>query len=328
METLTPAVAASNSTESEPKLDLLLRLDTPADQRRRRRAGILSIVFHIVAISALFLINPAPNSSQRPPERYFVRHVTPLYTPPELTQKAPNKGPVKKELTLESIAPHPALKSPAPAPAPKQTANKSIPLPPTPTPQAPRTIPTIEPPRIEAALPMQQAPLGVTAQLPPPPGSGQPKITLEDVAPKTQPSGKPTGAIALPGATVQDALRALNKGGAAGAASGGEITFDQGGSGPGLNLPASTGQANGGIRLLSNPEGVDFRPYLIQVMAAIRRNWFAVYPEAAKTGMRGKVEAEFSIAKDGSIPKLVLVLHSAPALDRAAVAGIDASHPF
>ena len=37
----------------------------------------------------------------------LVRHVTPLYTPPELTQKAPNKAPVSKELTVESIAPRP-----------------------------------------------------------------------------------------------------------------------------------------------------------------------------------------------------------------------------
>ena len=130
METLTPPVVASNSTEPESKLDLLLRLDTPADERRRRQAGIFSVIFHVVTVSALFLINPEPNTPHQPPERYFVRHVTPLYTPPELTQKAPNKGPVKKELTLETIAPHPALKSPAPAPAPKQTANKSIPLPP------------------------------------------------------------------------------------------------------------------------------------------------------------------------------------------------------
>jgi TonB family protein len=329
METLTPPVVASNSTEDEPKLDLLLRLDTPADQQRRRKAGVLSIVFHVVAISALILINPKPNSSQQPPERYFVRHVTPLYIPPELTQKVPNKGPVKKELTLETIAPHPALKAPAPAPAPKQTANKSIPLPPTPTPQAPRTIPTIEPPKIEAALPAQQNPLGVTAQLPPPPGSGQPKITLEDVAPRTQPTGKPTGAIALPGSTVQDALRALNRGGATGGASGGEITFDQGGAGPGLNLPASAGQANGGIRLLSNPEGVDFRPYLIQVMAAIRRNWFAVYPEAAKTGMRGEVVLQFRVAKQGMVAKVVYNGQSpSRPLNEAAVSAISASNPF
>ena len=82
------------------------------------------------------------------------------------------------------------------------------------------------------------------------------------------------------------------------------------------------------LELLSDPKGVDFRPYLIQVLTAVRRNWFAVYPESARMGLRGRVETQFVIARDGSVPKLVIVAHSAPALDRAAVAGIDASHPF
>jgi TonB family protein len=128
---------------------------------------------------------------------------------------------------------------------------------------------------------------------------------------------------------VQDVVKEMTRGGTPGAASGGEISLDQGGSGPGLNLPASKGQAQGGIKLLSDTNGVDFRPYLIQVMAAIRRNWFAVYPEAAKTGMRGEVILQFRVAKQGLVAKVVYNGQSnSRALNEAAVSAISASNPF
>ncbi len=102
-----------------------------------------------------------------------------------------------------------------------------------------------------------------------------------------------------------------------------------GGIGMGMNLPPSPGRSGSALQLLSDPMGVDFRPYLIKVLANVRRNWFAVYPESAKLGARGKVQIQFAISKDGSIPKLVIVMPSgAEALDRAAVAGISASNPL
>ena len=41
------------------------------------------------------------------------------------------------------------------------------------------------------------------------------------------------------------------------------------------------------VQLLSDPMGVDFKPYLIRVLATVKRNWFAVYPESARFGLRG-----------------------------------------
>jgi TonB family protein len=92
----------------------------------------------------------------------------------------------------------------------------------------------------------------------------------------------------------------------------------------------SPGNRGSTLELLSDPKGVDFRPYLIQVLAAVRRNWFAVIPESARLGMaRGRVAIQFIIAKDGMVPKLVIGDSSGtPHLDRAAVAGISASVPF
>jgi TonB family protein len=83
------------------------------------------------------------------------------------------------------------------------------------------------------------------------------------------------------------------------------------------------------LELISDPMGVDFRPYLIRILATVRRNWYAVMPESAKLGRRGRVAIQFSIDRAGRVPKLVIASPSgAESLDRAAVASISASHPF
>lgn len=100
-------------------------------------------------------------------------------------------------------------------------------------------------------------------------------------------------------------------------------------SSPGV-LPPGPTDSGSLVELLSDPRGVDFRPYLTQVLAAVRRNWLAVIPESARLGMsRGRTLIQFSVARNGSVPKLVIARTSGTApLDRAAVAGISASNPF
>ena len=81
--------------------------------------------------------------------------------------------------------------------------------------------------------------------------------------------------------------------------------------------------------LTSDTMGVDFKPYLVTILASVRRNWLAILPESARMGRRGRVQVQFAISRDGSVPKLVISSGSgAEALDRAAVAGISASNPF
>ncbi|MDE3196696.1 MAG: hypothetical protein KGN84_10150, partial [Acidobacteriota bacterium] len=250
METLTPADTASPSTgqspAEEPQLNLLLDQDY-AEWHPRKNAVVWSVCFHLVVTAVLLAVRNEPLAPQ-PPEQYFVKHVTPLYIPPELTQKAPNPDKTRKELALPTIAARPVVKSPSPAPAPKQVAaTKPIPLPLAPTPQAPKQIAAVEPPKIEAPVaPVPQTTLPQQAQLPPPPGSGPPRISLEDVSPRAAPQGQPTGRIAVPKGGVEEAMRALQRAGAGPLAVGSEITFDQGGSGLGLNLPPSMGHAQGG----------------------------------------------------------------------------------
>jgi protein TonB len=68
---------------------------------------------------------------------------------------------------------------------------------------------------------------------------------------------------------------------------------------------------------------------LARVVYVVRRNWYAVIPESARLGEKGRVAIIFEIVKDGSVPELRLVRSSgSDALDRAALAGIHASAPF
>jgi len=81
--------------------------------------------------------------------------------------------------------------------------------------------------------------------------------------------------------------------------------------------------------ILSDTRGVDFGPYLSRIVYIVRQNWYAVIPESARLGEKGRVAIVFEILKDGSVPQLRLVASSgSDPLDRAAVAGIRASIPF
>lgn len=103
---------------------------------------------------------------------------------------------------------------------------------------------------------------------------------------------------------------------------------------PGAIAPKSPpsplpGKLGSNVELLSDPMGVDFWPYLIRVLSAVRRNWYAVIPESARLGRRGQVVVQFAISKDGTVAKVVFSQTSGTeALDRAAVAAISASNPF
>jgi len=103
--------------------------------------------------------------------------------------------------------------------------------------------------------------------------------------------------------------------------------------GGGGGLPSATGDGEASSvrtpQLLSDPQGVDFKPYLLQVLASVRRNWLLVIPQDARMGRRGQTVIQFIIDKHGGVPKVVIATPSGiAAFDRAAVAGISASYPF
>jgi len=251
-----------------------------------------------------------------------------LVLPPlELTQKVPNKGKLSKEFDVVEAQERPKVQIPQGSPSTtRPRAFRPTDLP-QPTPVKP-TSPLPEAPKVDTPQPKADLPqiAQVTPQIQP---VEQPKLQLENV-PQPKPATPGQSKIAIPNASVSEAIRQAVKGGTSGGFTVGDLDLSgPGGYGEGINLPPSPGVQGSNLELLSDPQGVDFRPYLMQVLAAVRRNWMAVIPESAKMGRRGRVSIQFSISNSGSVPKFVITGNSGTdALDRAAVAGISASNPF
>jgi TonB family protein len=310
---------------ADADLQLLTEWGSPGDRSRLGKAGAISVVAHVVLIGLLLSLSGGPNEPER---ARVVRRVTPLIEPPtELTQRAPNKGKISKE--FDSVAEVERSKIQVPQAAPSTSRPRAFRLEvPKPPPQK-ATAPLPEAPKVDAAPPKPEVPLLAqsTPQIEP---VEKPKIVLENPGAPPPPVAPGQSKVAIPNASIDQAIREAVRS----TPSGGQIVGDldlagPGGVGPGINMPPTPGVQGSNLELLSDPKGVDFRPYLTQVLAAVRRNWLAVIPESAKLGRRGRVGIQFSISRVGSVPKLVIITSSGTdSLDRAAVAGISASNPF
>jgi TonB family protein len=180
---------------------------------------------------------------------------------------------------------------PAPPPAPQRQAAKQ--------PAEKQPSPPKEEPKQEAKLRLLNVPSN--------PSSSAPRIHL------------PTS---TPGQAIQQSLEAAVQNRNSGQAIG---PGDSANEFQNLNPNFSTS----GPIILSDTRGVNFGPYLARVVYVVRRNWYAVIPESARLGEKGRVALVFEIVKDGSVPQLRLVASSgSEALDRAALASIKASNPF
>lgn len=319
METVVP-------TPDDTELHLLTEWGTLTDPSRGRKAAVLSVAAHGVLIGILWLV--PPTVTEPPPEMAKLERVTPLIEPPtELTQRAPNKTKPSKEFNAEQVLPRPRIQIPSGAPSttrPQAPRPAPVAQPPVPKPTA--DLP--EPPKVDVRAPKPEVPqiAQVTPQIQP---EEKPKLVLQNPAPAPNPLPPGQGRIAIPNPSVSEAIRQNARGGAAGGPTVGDELTGPGGIGEGINLPPAPGLQGSQLELLSDPQGVDFRPYLTQILAAVRRNWMAVMPESARLGRQGRVSIQFSIARDGNVPKLVILMHSGTdALDRAAVAGISASQSF
>src|ERR1039457_6012544 len=198
---------AGSPVEDPAELHLLTSWEQ--DRGRVRQAGLLSAAAHVAAIVALIL---APRSLVEAPRR-MERQITPLIEPPtELTQKAPNKAPIAKEVTVEALQPRPRVQIPH---SPPSTTRPAAPISRPPQPPA---APIPEPPRIEAGNREPQPPRGLpvgppTIQAMPPQIQEQekPKLTFE--TPTAPPPSGGTGRIARPDTSVSGAIREVTRSG-------------------------------------------------------------------------------------------------------------------
>jgi len=314
-------MAPASTAGTVDDLNLLREWRDPVTPRRLVRDGILSIAVHAVVLMLVIYL-PEDRVERRIPEprpdlRKAVHIVAPRFFEP--TQKEPNRGKITRELDVRSRQEAPAPQSPkfrAPQPAPGPVASAPQPVP----------TPVIEQPKIQAAPP--PPPPIVAAQPAPqpqlpvaPPQPEKPKLAFESI------NSQPIQPVIAPN-PVQIPLpdRSSRLG------AGGTIVGDIGASSTTIPNPSnvpSAGRIGSNLQLLSDAKGVDFKPYLIQVLTAVRRNWLSIIPESARMGRRGRVLIQFAIDRTGGVPKLVIAEGAgADALDRAAVAAISASYPF
>jgi TonB family protein len=326
----------SSGAESGP--NFLLDWHESDDSRRYWRAGIGTLVVHAGIFALVFTLaslnGPAVKQGTEIVPNF--RQAVHLILPSDLTQKAPNKGKVAKEVNVEDLKPRPpSLERLPPAPALRafRPPNPAPPGQPQPSAAPPRIA---EPPKIEAPLAAQNAPpalpaMAGTPKAPPPPQIQpveQPKLAFETPGQNGPSDNKGQAKLPPPKTGVQDVIHDMARGGGGQ----GRIVvgdLDQPPDLPSIRQPTLPGQTGSSLELQSDAMGVDFKPYLIQILALVKKNWFAVWPESARLGNRGMVQLMFSIDRSGQVPKLVIATPSgSEALDRAAVAGISATVPF
>jgi TonB family protein len=314
---------------SVAELHLLTDWGEAGAAQRRRNAAIGTILFHIAVL--VILVKLPESALVKPRQAQEPEHlVMPLLPLTELTQKAPNRGKVAAEFQVQPSTPRLRLQAPvAPPPAPRQAV---IPQSPPPGSAPPHNLP--EAPKVEAGgkPPVPNGLPDLAQNAPPPPQiqtEEKPKITLENAAPQPGPMPRSRGMVPMPGSITEamhDAMRGSGGGGRQ--AVGDAVAFDPTPFGGALSRP-SPGVQGAGLELVSDPSGVDFRPYLTQILAIVRRNWTAVMPESVRLGLRGRVALQLAIVRSGDVAHLVYAEKSgARALDEAAVAGVSASNPL
>jgi TonB family protein len=285
-------------TEEKTKWDLITRVS--------------SVVFHIVLIAAILLqarLFPphAPTQQEIDLANRQLTWIPPesSYSPKPKAQPRPAQPPVVHvdPRVINKVAP------PTPQPAPRPERPKTE-LPDAPVPKAQETPREIEPPTPKPDTP--KAPL---------------KLDTPDM-PKPQPGLKLPRSSSIQD-SIHEALKTPSTGGKSGAITGpgprGSGT--PGGGGPGQGQ----GTFGNGYEILTPTEGVDFSDYMQRMLENVRRNWYAVMPQSALLGDRGRVLLRFKIMANGNVPSddpsREMGSGKEP-LDRAAVSAIRSSNPF
>ncbi len=325
-------MAVQTQTETDSGPDLLLHWQERPDSRTFFREAAASLAINVVLFACAILINsiptePAPSRRVEIDLHQAVHLVAPRFK--ELTQKEPNKGPVAKEVNVEGLLAKRAI--PESLPQPPKTFHPPAPAPPAaPQPAPPQILP--EPPKLDARLPVSPPQFGIPEAPPPKPQPQQPKLAFETPGQNGATEQRIPGQakIPVPRTSLTDAIESVVRSGPNGQVNGTMVGDEDQMPSPAEALQRPTpGRLQSSLQLLSDAQGVDFKPYLIQILSIVRRNWLAIIPESARMGRRGKVLLQFIVNRQGYVPKLVIAMPSGTeAFDKAAVAGVSASTPL
>ena len=291
------------------ELNLYPQYQTRESDVRAWWARAISVVLHL-SVVCLFAFTPLGGVRVHDINRIVGEFKNPvrLIAPPSLlTQKAPNRGKVGKEFNLRSLMPRPpAFIPPSVAPGgPPSSAFAPLP----------------EPPKLDSG--QSPRPFGTDLSVLPP--------RLRKSNPRRSPSWLSRSLVRLRlSRRARERLRRLlhrsprwDATWPAEGGSGGQAVTDYsgllGGAVDAPNEPLPPGSVGSGLELLSDSRGVDFRSYLTQILAAVKRNWQAVIPESARRGeRRGRVTVRFSVSRDGKVTNVQITVPSGTeALDLA-----------
>ncbi|MGB7281583.1 MAG: energy transducer TonB [Candidatus Acidiferrum sp.] len=286
-------------TEEKTKWDLITRVS--------------SVAFHIILITIILLMPKlfpphVPTQAEIDLANRQLTWIPPesSYSPKPRVQPRPAAPPVVHvdPRVLNKVAP--PIPEPAPRPAPER--------PKTELPDAPAPKTTETPREVETPTPKPDAP---KAPL---------KLETPDMP-------TPQHQLLLPkSSSIEDAMHDAEQtpstGGRRGGMTGpGPRSSPVPGGGPGHGQ-GSFGQ---GYEILTPTEGVDFSDYMQRVLETIRRNWYAVMPQTALLGDRGRVMLRFRIMSNGAVPNgdpSNEMSSGKEPLDRAAISSIRSSNPF
>jgi len=175
------------------------------------------------------------------------------------------------------------------------------------------------PPQQAAAAAPQQQQQQAQSSAPKPPENSNTAAKLEPPPEQAHPINRNVFSTAgSAGSVIQQAARAAAQG-------------HGGGGDYGIGPLSPNTNAQGAVDILSDTLGVDFGPYLSRVLEDVRRNWYNLIPEEARSPLfkQGKLQIQFVINKNGDVEGMKLTTPSGDiALDRAAWGGITASNPF
>jgi TonB family protein len=290
-------------------------------QRLNQRQGfVLSAIVHLSLLMLLVSRAPSPDSAKEeavaavdPQSRVFI-------PPPALLRQLAPSRPVRPQATV------PPQPKPAPTPPPPgkkdrisigapNTEKRNQPLllrkdeeiPKTAPKGRPDGAPSPEPTPPAAATPepVRTAGAGGAPEIPGAPGLRMPNGLGRDL-----PSGS-EGSRARPGGTGPIATSARQ--------------IEERVAQAPLGMPGGIENAKKMGPLEFDPQGADFTDWINHFSKQVYENWLV--PTPARFGVRGHVDFEFTVERDGTISDLRMLLSSRTvAFDRAARNALAASH--
>ncbi len=311
--------------------ELLSVIDDLEDERSKARVreGIwISLILHIIIFWFIsygphvlfhrpYVVSPLTELAKRDKQLTFLN-----LPPDQLKPQKPKRSDIISDKDRVAQSAHPTLDkktledlqamqrsgSAAPPPQPAQQAQNA--------PQPQQALPAEPAPQSSMQQPQQQPPPQEQAQLnmPSAPRPDQPRNQNPNQN-QTQPA-KPTMSV---NQMIRNAVQYA-------------ANHDDGNQGNnGDNAPDAHPGMQSGVEVLSDTMGVDFGPYLRQVIQATQNSWDILIPESARAPLlkKGKVAIQFIIAPDGTVQKMQLIGPSGDvSLDKAAWGGILGASPF